>query len=234
MSELVQLVQIERKYQTGAQVAQAFTTTAGSTNEITTVLTALSTADNVPLQIAVKTLGSEVMGYVLNENISIWNSSSKEAFTDGAGNEVYGKITKAGTPYLLEYFSIVDGVETAYTMGAGNIIDFEAHYFFNDLKLPNDILVRTNKIRVGEDPNSAYKQYSEIVSVTALNTLANLTKDPVASTPVILYINNIPYTLVSGAFTLAGKVITWVWNASNGGFDIQTTYTVTTQYTVKS
>jgi len=228
---LLRREQLKRIYNSAPQVSINFTTTAGATNDVTSILTSLSTADGVPLQVAVTTSGSESMGYILSTRFKIQDTNSKQAMEDGSGNEIYVKLTKPASVYLANYFSLVGGVETAYTMSAGSNVDFVGiPYLYNDLLLPYDALTRANAVVVGEDPKGSGKNFIETITATATNTLSDLTNDPVPNTPIALNINGGNYYATID-FTVASKAITWLNTQSSGGFDILTSDTVRAIYT---
>lgn len=233
MSTLVKRQQIARTYLEAYQLATGFTTAGGVNDDITATLGTLATADSVPVQVAVETAGSEAMGYVLNKQLQLWDSTSKSAISDGAGNEVYAKITKPSSVYLLNYYSLVAGAETAYSMAASASVDFAPIYFYNDLKLPVDAFTRVKAIEVGEDPINRSVEYSELLSVTATNTLSDLSTTPVDGSKVTLLINGLAYDSVDGSVSTSGTEVTWNFTAGSGGFDIATTgYTVEAVYKI--
>ncbi len=234
MSTLIQRPQLSRTYAESFQLATNFATAGGTSDNITAVLGSLATADNVSVAVANETAGSQSMGYVLGKEVSIWDTSSKSPFTDGNGNEVYGRITKPAANYILSYYSLVSGVETAYTMPVKNI-DFTAIYFFNDLKFPVDAFTRVKAIEVGDDPATRSADQSELLSVTATNTLSALSKTPITGAKVSLNVNGVIYDTVNGGITVSGTAVTWTFTAANGGFDITTSgYTVEAVYKVSA
>lgn len=227
--------QIARKYTTGFQLATNFTTTLGITNNVTAIFGTLCTADNVPVQVGSTTLNSEALGYVLNQKVRVWDTISKSAIKDSLNNEVYGKITKPSSDYLLNYFSLVDGVETTYSIAAGLGIDFAPIYVYDDLNLPIDFATRVDAIEVGQDPAKRATSFSELLTISATNTLSDLTKTPIVSEEIKLIINGVEYSTVDGSLSISGSTITWLFTASNSGFDITTTgYSVKVEYKINA
>lgn len=227
---LLQRTQLERTYHVAPQIG-TITTTGGTNDDITSILTTLSSNENIPLQIAVQS-STKAMGYVLNDKTPVWLAGTETAFTDGNGNEVYIKLTKPSSNYLINYYSLVNGTETAFTIDASIEIDFAVNYYYDDLKLPEDALVRVSKARMGEDPSSKAELFSEVLTITALNTISNLTKTPVAGKPINFKVNGLTYSVVAGYFSVVNKAVTWNFNASAGGFDILTSHTVEVDYLV--
>jgi hypothetical protein len=73
--------------------------------------------------------GSTVKGFVttgsenychIRDNAS--GATNGRAIYDSLGNMVYGRLTKAGAVWTLSYYSLVSGVETAYTMPASSAL----------------------------------------------------------------------------------------------------------------
>jgi hypothetical protein len=235
MATVISRSQISRKYSTGFQLATNFTTTSGISNTVTAVFGVLCTTDNVPVQVGNTVLSSETLGYVLNQKIRIWDAVSKSAIKDSLGNEIYGKITKPSSDFLLNYFSLVDGVETTYSIAAGLGIDFAPIYVYNDLNLPIDSATRVDAVEVGQDPAKRATTFSELLTISAINTLSNLTKTPVVGEEVKLIINGIDYSTIDGSLSVSSKTITWLFTSSNNGFDISTSgYTVKAEYKVNA
>lgn len=219
-----------KKFLEAKRAVTGFTTTLGTSNTITTQLGSLASSNGVPAQVANKV--TETVGFIIsgNNKAEIWLASSKDAIQDGKGNEVYGKITKPGADYLIEFYSLINGVETAYSMPAGRIIDFTVNYYFDFGRLPDDILTKISAIEVGEDPDSKAGEYIELLTVTAINTVSDLTKSPISnSEPMQLIINGqVEDNLVNGAFFINGKAVTWSF--TNSGYNLETTDRVVAKY----
>lgn len=203
-------------------------TAAGTSNVVTTELTAAATADGVPVQVGT----SSTEGFITtgtNNKALIVDATSKAAI-EIDGNEVYGRITEAAAVYTLSYYTLVSGVETAATLAQD--IDFFPAYNYDLKNLPNDVLIRVRATSVGEDPSSQSGRpiRNEKLTVTGTNTFASPT---LAYTPidnsVAIYINGKAETEgASEAFTRSGKDLTW--DATDAKYDLETTDDVVVHY----
>ena len=206
------------------------TTTSGVSNIITAALGVVAASDGVPVQVANKSNGT--VGFIVsgNNKIDIWSSSTKDALQDQKGNEVYGKITKPGADYLIEFYSRISGVETAYSMPASKVLDFTVNYYFDFARLPDDVLTRVNSLVVGQDPDIGAFEYTELLTVSSLNTVSDVTKNPTSNieTAYLIINGQVEDNLASGAFSLSGKVITW--NAANAGYNLEVGDRVVARY----
>lgn len=228
----VQAKQIS-KIITGHIKVSGFNTTAANSDVITTALsTALATAGaggvSVPLQASSGDSGIGVVTLGSSNRVEINDGS----LDDGNGNEVYGRLTESGGVYTLSYYSLIANVETAYTFGSAETIDFEFSYRFDFERLPPDFAVVTayKVLSGGGGGSGGHSVTTELVTVTATNTLADLAKTPDVTANVFLVINGLAYSTLGNAdFSLAGKAITW--NQANAGFPITTTDKVIAQYT---
>ena len=210
----------------------------GTSDTVTTdVTTALSTAaDNggsVPVQQAVLTYGSYVEGVIVTppyNRCEVYDSTTLQKIVDGSGNEVYARITFSSPNYVISYYTLVAGVETAYTFAA-TTIDFEFTYLFNFDHLPNSSLVGVKERNVADDGNSSGKPFFEILTVTALNTLSNLSFAPVDVSQVWLTVNSISTLHAGTNFTVTGQAFSFSGGQiASTGFDIETTDEVFAHY----
>jgi hypothetical protein len=226
MSNLFQSKQIE-KFTIGRLGSSGFSG-AGTSDVVTTAITTAAGTDNVPVQVATAT----TLGFITtgaNNKVLILDSTSKAAIDDGAGNEIYGRLTEAAGVYTLSYYSLVVGVETAYVLPA-TTIDFFVNYNYSFEKLPADILVRINTAIVGEDPKNSDGRpiRNEKVNVTGLNILADLAFLPITNS-LALYVNGKAESEgASEGFTRVGKVLTW--DATDAKYNLETTDTVIAHY----
>jgi hypothetical protein len=204
----------------------SFTASGTSTVVTTAITTALSTAGeggvSMPLQVASSSqVGAIVTG---NNRVEIYDSTTKEKLVS-SGLEVYGRLTQSAGVYTLSYFVLDAGVETAVTIATD--INFEFPYRFDFARVPSDFAISVKTKFVGEDPNgSGYTIIREVRSVTALNTLANLSKTPLYG--VELIVNGVSELSVGISFSVSGKAITW--NATNAGYALETTDAVIAVY----
>lgn len=201
---------------------------AGTSDVVTAEVTAAAATDGVPVQVgAITTEGFITTG--ANNKVLLVDTTSKQAIDDGAGNEVFARLTEAAAVYTLSYFSIVSGVETSFSLPAITI-DFFVNYNYLFKNLPNDILVRINATIVGEDPNnqSGRPIRNEKVTVTALNTINDLAFVPIANSVALVVNGKTETEGASEAFTRVGKVLTW--DATDAQYDLETTDDVTAHY----
>jgi hypothetical protein len=226
MANLLQSKQIE-KFQIAKMGVSAFSA-AGTDDVVTTEITTAAGVDGVPVQVGSAT----TEGFITtgaNNKAWVLDATTKTTIDDGLGNEVYGRLTEAAGVYTLSYYSIQSGTETAVTLSA-TTIDFFVSYNYSFKNLPNDALIRVNSVVVGEDPSGAGGRpiRNEKITVTALNTLANLAKTPIDNT-VALYVNGKAEAEgASEAFTRVGKVLTW--DATDAEYDLETTDDVVAHY----
>lgn len=204
----------------------SFTASSTSTVVTTAITTALSSAGSgsvsMPLQVASATqVGVISTG---NNRVEIYDSATKEKLVS-SGLEVYGRLTQASGVYTLSYYVLNTGVETAVTVATD--IDFEFPYRFDFARVPSDFAISVKTKFVGEDPTgSGYSIIREIRNVTALNTLASLSKTPLYG--VELIVNGVSELSVGTSFSVLGKAITW--NPTNAGYALETTDTVIAVY----
>lgn len=207
-------------------------TSAGVDDVVTSVITsALSTAGDGGVSVPLQVSASNSVGVLTSgsNRVEIVLASTKERLIDASGNEIYGRLTESGGIYTLSYYSLISGVETAYTMPSTSI-DFYFNYCFDAYRLPADFAVRLNARIVSDDPASRTgKQLTERLTVTALNTVSNLTKTPISGT-LQLIVYGVTHTLVDSPtpFSVSGKAITW--NASNAGYALETVDNVVAVY----
>lgn len=195
---------------------------------------ALSTAGNGGVSVPVQTLGGinriGVITSAPNNLAKVYETVSRMKPADNAGNEVFGRLTESAGAYTLTYFSLVAGVETAYSMPSG-VIDIEFNYRFDFHRLPADAIVSLSSRNVAEDVDGAGSgtERGELLTVTALNTLSNLNFTPLSTLRLI--VNGQEYDTFGGssaAFSLSGLTI--IWSATNAGFSIDVTDRVVARY----
>lgn len=204
----------------------AFTTGISTSDTVTTVLgTSLATAgvggSSVPLQVSASDTAEGVITTGPNNRVEIWDTLTKLKIQDGNGNEVYGRLTESGGVYTLSYYSIVSGTETAFTFD-GRDIDFSYAYRFKFGKLSGDCLLQIGAVNVNDDPTVSKQgvEFCEELSVTALNTLSQLTYTPSAFPAYTFKVNGIAYCVGgSGPVSVSGTTVTW--NPANI-YDIET------------
>jgi hypothetical protein len=209
--------------------------TGGSQVVTTEVSTALSTAGasgvSVPVQVSSDVVSVGIIVASPNNLCEIFDATTKQKLIDLEGNEVYGRLTHNTGVYTLTYYVLDAGVETAYTLPATDI-DFLFSYRFSFDTFPPDSLISVPSKYIYQDPSGASggSVYQEIVTITALNTLGDLTKTPISGTSVTLSVNGKDEHEIgsSPAFSRVGKVLTW--NASNAYPINSTEYEVIAYY----
>lgn len=70
---------------------------------------------------------STVEGVILNSTktyqIDVRDTATQNPYDDGAGNQVYGRLTWATTEYVVNWYSMVNGTETAYSFAGAEDVD---------------------------------------------------------------------------------------------------------------
>ncbi|MBW4666476.1 MAG: hypothetical protein KME60_03270 [Cyanomargarita calcarea GSE-NOS-MK-12-04C] len=211
-----------------------FNANANSSNITTAITTPLATAGrggvSVPLQAATNTtIGVVTTG----TTVALFLASSEKPALDNAGNKVYGRLTESSGVYTLNYFSNVAGVETAYTF-ASTTIDFVIPYRFDFARLPSDFAIAfpINDINIAAGGGVVARQFSEKLTVTATNTLSNLTFTPNFDYNISVEINGkVENSFGGGSASFSRNVKTLIWNQANAGYQILTTDDVVARYT---
>lgn len=219
-----------RKMFEAPMVISGFTTSAGTSNIVTSSLSTIATSEGVPVQVANET--NFTRGFVVSGNniVDIVESASKTAIQDKKGNEIYGRLTKPGADYIVTFYSLVGGVETEFSIQAGIPINLVVAYLYDFNSLPSDALRRIAGAVVGQDPTLGAVEFQELLTVSSTNTVSNLAKSPISnSEPMQLIINGqIEDNLSNGAFSISGKIITW--NQTNAGYPLETGDRVVAKY----
>jgi hypothetical protein len=208
----------------------------GTDDNITTALgTAANTAGRGGTSVPVQLRSATQMGfYVAGANqCPVFNSITREKIRDASGNVVFAELTFAASVYTVSYFTWVSSTKTAYSFAAATPIDILCPYQFQVGRLPADFAVRVNQRYVGEDVAvsgaAGASMFGEVLEVTALNTIAPLTKNPSVPGAVQLVVRGInEHGLSGGGFTLIGKAITWVPGVA--GYDLQVGWNVYALY----
>lgn len=209
-------------------VASSATSTVVTTG-ITTALSTAADGSSVPLQVS-SSNGLGIITTGANNRCEIYNATSKDKILAANGEEVYGRLTEASGVYTLSYFTLPNtGTETAYTFPSATSIDFEFGYRFDFARLPIDALISMSTRNISDDPSGAGSGtlFAEQIAVTATNTLALLTKTPVAASTLELIVNGTSQDSFAD-FSLSGRTITW--NAGAAGFALATTDRVIARY----
>lgn len=232
---LIKSKQIERIIATYVRV-NGFSQIVGGTGIVTAAITtALNTAGNggtgVPVQDSpnVNTEGVIVAGST--NRVEVYNADTKLKMANSAGHEIYARLNSPGGIYTLTYYTLENGVETPYLFTEVSSIDFEFGYRFTFATLPADAILFIQARNVDDDPGGASneKVIYELKTVTAVNTVNNLSKSPVSNADVLLVVNGKTEDgMAGGAFTVSGQAV--AWNASNAGYSLATTDRVVAVY----
>lgn len=211
----------------------AFTASGSSIVVTTPVTTALSTAGEgsvaVPLQVATSSSIGVITSSPVNR-VEIFSNATKQKLISVAKDEVYGRLTESSNVYTLSFYTNISGTETAYTLSSTSI-DFEFAYRFDFYRVPSDFAISTNARNVSDDPiGTGQATVSELLTVTALNTLSALTNTPLGA--VTLLVNGLAEVSVGSPtpFTVSGTAITW--NATNATYSLETTDQVIAIYQI--
>lgn len=212
---------------------------SGSSSTVTTpITTALSTAGEGSAAVPVQAVGgSNTIGIVVaspNNRVEVYASNTKQKISD-ASNEVYARLTEASGVYTLSYFTLASGIETAFTFSSATNIDFEFNYRFPFDRLPADAIVSARARNVSDDPaaiaGGGLTPRAELLTVTALNTVGNLSFAPASNAVVNLFVNGESFDTFGGAnapFSISGQAITW--SATNARMALETTDRVVARY----
>lgn len=212
-----------------------FTGSTGSNTVTTQITSVLNTAGrgsvSVPLQVS---SGEEVVGVITtgaNNRVEIWANATKDKIKDSSGEEVYGRLTESGGVYTLTYYSLntTTGAETAYTLSS-TAIDFEFNYRYDFNRLPADFATALTSRNVQQDPaSSGATLFAELLTITALNTINDLTKTPSSTTSIEFIVNGLSEdTFANSGFSVTGKAITV--NATNLRYNVETTDRIVARY----
>jgi hypothetical protein len=209
---------------------------AGGSSTSVVVTTAITTAlasagyggGSVPVT---PSSGESVTGIITTGStnaVLIYTSSNKQPIVDNDGNEVYGRITEASSVYTLSYYSLVGGVETAYTAEGVNI-DFEFAYRFDLKDLPTDSIISQKARNIADDPaNQSGVYVTQVCTISGTNTVSNLSNTNIQTATAIFYINGQAILNTQGLATTTGGVVTVT--PLTLGYSLETTDVLTASY----
>lgn len=229
--------QILRILSATIKVAGVSITSGNSSKDVTSALTTVLTTagDNntsIPLQIS---SGSASPGVIVTSGINrneLFDNTTKEKLSSVAGNEIYGRLTFATSVYTLSFYYLDGaGAEQPYTFTSNTTIDFDFNYRYEFHQLPADALVFQMSRNISSDPKvSGILPKTEVLTVTATNTLSAISIAPNLSNPVYLSVNGQQIDRLGGspAFTVSGVTVTW--NQTNAGWPLETTDRVVIAY----
>ncbi len=149
----------------------------GVTGSFTNVSTNLSTE--------APSTGQAVEGVVTNTPFNVVQllDQNSNSFEDATGNKVYGRITNTGGvggTWTLSYFSLISGVETAYSFATSVTVQWFYQKLFNETNRPvySDQAVIVSDKLAGEIPDATQSVKGQVLLGTA-------TPMPVMATPSV-------------------------------------------------
>ncbi|NEQ20661.1 MAG: hypothetical protein F6K28_15760 [Microcoleus sp. SIO2G3] len=210
----------------------------GSSAVVTSALnTALSTAGDGSLPVPLQPAGSTGMGVLVAapRNLCKLYAAASDDSILADGVEIYGKLTEASGVYTLSFFTLSDaGVEAAYSFSANTSIDIEFAYRFDFWRLPSDAIIGITTRSVGNDPAAfGARRFPERLTITATNTLPNLSKTPISAADVELIINGISYDSFGGNnafFSVNVDTKALTWSQANAGIPLDPSDRVIARY----
>ena len=210
------------KFLMGSRRINTFSANTGSSDVTASITANLGT---LPLQVYSATQQGVVT--TTFNRVDIWDSATKEKIITNS-SEVYGRLTEAAGVYTLTYYYNLAGVETAYTFGVATNIDFIYTYQYSFATLPSEFAIVLPESYVAQDIKNANGVFTvEVLPVTALNTITNLSFTPFNVNQVLLYVNGhqlkptVDYTVLGVAITLVPATL---------GYDVDTTDSVQAVY----
>src|SRR5574343_1661399 len=170
----------------------------GASNVVTTAITtALNTAGFGGESLSLINSDETTEGVLVTNSTKdfanlcqIVSATNKEPLTDDNGNEVFGRLTFASTVYTLSYYTIINGVQTDFSI-TSQAIDFSFNYVANFGTLDTFALLGSSVRNVATDPNpNTVRSKTDAIIITATNTFANpaLSSVPNTNFPILLSI----------------------------------------------
>jgi len=162
--------------------------------------------------------------------LQIYDAIDKSEFKDSLGNFVYGKLSYSSPTWTLSFYTLVSGVETAYSFASATAISVNIIYVFSLATFPPDAFTKVGVVELDSatGTNKEVRSIREVLTVSATNTISQeLTYVPLYG--VTFRVNTIPYqtTDIAPLFSVTSKAITI---NPNNGFSITTSDTVTANY----
>jgi len=194
--------------------------------------TALGTAGDgwvaVDVQVAPNLFDHGIVTETTRNRVLVY-ADKGDKVDDGNGNEVYGRMTEAAWVYTVSFFSMVDGVETAFSAPAATY-GFEIPYQFQFHDLPTDAITSIVSKRVQEELAWSSGKFKEAVVIATLNTIPNSSKVISDATQVTVSVNGQDFFVGAANSPVSVTVPnTIAWDASKA-FPLDTTDTVEIEY----
>jgi hypothetical protein len=177
--------------------------------------------------------GATVVSFVANTSVTfsanataagtaaftVQTADGESKFQSVSGAEVFGELTSAAGVYTLTLWSIESGIRTQFVPATAITVDMALGYLFSFENLPADSLSGGTSRFVSQDVTPTSRVITELLAVTAVNTLAARSTAAKAGGAQCLIINGQSVdALAPFAFTMAGTATTW--NAVNAGYSL--------------
>ena len=178
-----------------------------------TLTTALATASDqgtaVPLQ--AMTAGTAEGLYTLAPKnlVEIYDRATGQKIANTAGDgEVFGRLTEAAGVWTVSFFETVAGAEVAFSVDVLTL-DAVIPYYFTFEHLPADFAISLKTAYTNDDPASASRVASEVLTVSPLNVLSPLSQTYLTGGKFELNVNGQVVDILTNSFTAAGTTVTW-------------------------
>ena len=177
--------------------------------------------------------GSTVLSFVANTSVTfsanataagtaaftVQTADGETKFQSASGAEIFGEVTSAAGVYTLTLWSVESGIRTQYVPATAITVDMAVSYLFSFENLPADSLSGGTSRFVSQDVSPTSRVITELLAVTAVNTLAARSTAAKAGGSQCLIVNGQSVdALAPFAFTMTGTVTTW--NAVNAGYSL--------------
>lgn len=233
---LVQSKQVQKFITGRIYVPAAASVVAGnvSANVTATLTAALATASDqgtaVPLQAHIANTQMGLLVTAPKNLVEVYDANGVK-LQSADGDEIYGRLTQAGAVFTVAFYSLAAGVETAYAFDAAETIDIVVPYVFDFVSLPTDFATSLKTAYVNDDPIGAPRTKTEVVAVTALNTL-DVTSENFNGAFCELNVNGQIIDIIDPAapFAFAAGSNAIAWSQLNAGYPLETTDTVIVTY----
>lgn len=183
--------------------------------------------------------GSAIVGVPVTapyNRISILDQTTENPFEDGSGNEVYGRLTESAGTWTLTYYSLVAGVETAYSFAGTedirwfyqelfeildpNIPVYAQEFFIPSENATADVVDATASQRglVSTTTQSfgGAKSFTGSIATTGVGVAGGGTIAALTSTKSLVYITGAGTTTIQGATAGTEGQVLVIHNLSSG------------------
>ncbi|MBK2259004.1 hypothetical protein [Francisella philomiragia] len=228
----IQSKQINKLQSALVKITGVTVSSANSVDITTPVTSAVSTAGDagkaVPLQTA--SVAGTTQGFYVaapHNLVHVFDNTTGAKLDDG-GNEVFGRLTESAGVYTVSFYTNVAGTETPATINTD--VSLLIAYQFNFETLPRTANIQIESHSAHDDVKSGGSYVFEKLTVSATNTIPNLSSTPINANKVKLSVNGQSLYAVDH-FTVTGQAITIsAGQTTNIGYDIETTDIVFAEY----